>query len=90
MTRTQLQLPDRIYGQAKIYADRREISMAELFRNAIEMYVTVHTAAEPFEEASTRPWSPPVCRKTGLKSDPFADENWRERIYAANPGEARE
>lgn len=89
MTRTQLQLPDRIYGQAKIYADRREISMAELFRNAIEMYVTVHTAAEPHWTEPAQSWAPPVCRKTGLKADPFADENWRERIYA-DRAEARE
>jgi len=81
MTRTQLQLPDRLYGRAKSYADMCEISMAELFRNAIDMYVSVHWVAEPSATAGTA-WAPPVCRKTGLKVDPFADENWRDGLYA--------
>lgn len=88
MTRTQLQLPDRLYGRAKNYADMREISMAELFRNAIEMYVMVHTVDER-TNASDSAWVPPVCRKTGLMADPFADENWRENLYAERNMEAR-
>lgn len=80
MTRTQLQLPDSLYGQAKSYADYREISMAEVFRNAIEMYMRVHLVDADAVKAKTK-WHPPVCRSTGLKCDPFEDEGWREKLY---------
>ena len=80
MTRTQLQLPDSLYGQAKTYADYREISMAEVFRNAIEMYMRVHLVDDHVLKAKAK-WRPPVCRSTGLKCDPFADEDWREKLY---------
>ncbi len=80
MTRTQLQLPDGLYGRAKSYADYREISMAEVFRNAIEMYMRVHLV-DDVALSSVKKWRPPVCRSTGLKRDPFADEDWREKLY---------
>ena len=80
MTRTQLQLPDSLYGQAKTYADYCEISMAEVFRKAIEMYMRMHIVDADSLKAKTE-WRPPVCRSTGFKCDPFADEDWREKLY---------
>lgn len=80
MTRTQLQLPDHLYGQAKTYADYCEISMAEVFRNAIEMYMRMHLVDVDALKPKVR-WHPPVCRATGLKRDPFADEDWRDKMY---------
>lgn len=78
--RTQLQLSDSLYGQAKVYADFREISMAEVFRNAIEMYIRVHVVDESALTRKSK-WQPPVCRRTGLRQDPFADDDWRENLY---------
>jgi hypothetical protein len=80
MTRTQLQLPDRLYGLAKTYADYCEISMAEVFRNAIEMYMRIHLVDADALKSKVK-WRPPVCRTTGLKRDPFADEDWRDKMY---------
>lgn len=80
MTRTQLQLPDSLYGQAKDYADFREISMAEVFRNAIEAYIRIHVVDGATLTRKSK-WQPPVCRSTGLRRDPFADDGWRERLY---------
>jgi len=80
MTRTQLQLPDSLYGQAKDYADFREISMAEVFRNAIEMFIRIHVV-EPATLTRRSKWQPPVCRSTGLRQDPFADDDWREKLH---------
>lgn len=80
MTRTQIQLPDELYNRTKAYADFKEISMAEVFRNALEFYVVVHAGAMA-DDQPRRKWSPPVCRNTGLKKDPFADDDWRESIY---------
>ena len=80
MTRTQVQLPDALFSRVRRFAESRESSLAEVCRNALELYITVHAvegvAAEPVR------WKPPVCRSTGLVADPFAEEDWRERIYA--------
>jgi len=54
--------------------------MAEVFRNAIEMYMRVHVV-DGFVLTPKVKWQPPVCRSTGLKRDPFTDENWREKLY---------
>ena len=80
MTRTQIQLPDSLYGRTKRFADDREISLAEVCRNALELFISVHCV----EDAASRPkrWTVPVCRSTGLRADPFASADWRERIYA--------
>ena len=80
MTRTQVQLPDELYSRTKAYADSKEISMAEVFRNALEFYVAVHAGAMEAGR-QRRKWTPPVCRSTGLREDPFSDENWRDSIY---------
>lgn len=80
MTRTQVQLPDALFARVRRFAEVRESSLAEVCRNALELYVNVH-AAEGVEEEPVR-WKPPVCRSTGLAADPFADADWRERVYA--------
>ncbi len=54
--------------------------MAEVFRNAIEMYMRVHVVDDCALKSRTK-WSPPVCRRTGIKRDPFADDDWREKLY---------
>lgn len=79
MTRTQVQLPDALYGRTKRFADAREISMAEVFRNAVELFIGIH---ETEETAAPGRWTPPVCRSTGLTGDPFARDDWRERLYS--------
>ncbi len=80
MTRTQIQLPDALYGRTKRFADTREISMAEVFRNAVELFIAIHEVEGTV--ASPGGWTPPVCRSTGLTADPFAADDWRERLYA--------
>lgn len=39
MTRTQIQLPDELYQRAKAFAARRELSLAEITRRGIEMFL---------------------------------------------------
>ena len=80
MTRTQVQIPDVLFGRVRRYAESRETSVADVFRNALELYITVH-AVEGIPPAQER-WTPPVCRSTGLVADPFEREDWRERIYS--------
>ena len=80
MTRTQVQIPDILFGRVRRYAECRETSIADVFRNALELFITVH-AVEGVAKQPER-WSPPVCRSTGLVADPVVDEDWRERIYS--------
>lgn len=82
MIRIQIQLPDALYAHTRRFAAIREISMAELCRNSLELFLAIHPLAE--DGLPSRRWEAPVCRSTGLKTDPFAAEDWRERIYAAD------
>ena len=61
MIRTQIQLPDDIYNQAKEICKTREISFAELARRGLEYILTVYT--KPSEAPSE--WELPKPRKMG-------------------------
>lgn len=39
MTRTQIQLPDDLYQRAKAFAAERELSLAEITRRGIELFL---------------------------------------------------
>jgi hypothetical protein len=39
MVRTQIQLPDRLYQQAKAFAAERELSLAEIARRGLELFL---------------------------------------------------
>ena len=41
MTRTQIQLPDLLFAQARKFAKAREMSLAEVCRRALELYLNV-------------------------------------------------
>ena len=74
MTRTQIQLPDELYRQAKRHAASREISLAEVVRRGLENLLRIYPASEPGESA----WRLDPPANTGLVGDPFAREDWRE------------
>ena len=80
MTRTQIQIPDILYGRARRFADSHEISLAEVCRNALSLYFSVHDVDG--DAPRRKRWTVPVCRPTGLSADPFEREDWREAIYA--------
>lgn len=39
MTRTQIQLPDQLYQRAKAFAADRELSLAEITRRGLELFL---------------------------------------------------
>jgi len=39
MTRTQIQLPDQLYQRAKTFAADRELSLAEITRRGLELFL---------------------------------------------------
>jgi hypothetical protein len=55
MTRTQIQLPDALYCQAKMLAEKREIPLAELVRRGIEYMIAV---SAPDTAPDAKGWQP--------------------------------
>lgn len=83
MTRTQIQLPDALYRQAKAVAAAKEISLAELVRNGLEYILRI----PPPPRADSKPWSLPEPVDLG-SSDPFSDPDWRYNLHAPHVAEA--
>lgn len=61
MRRTQIQLPEPLFGKLRSIAQMRDISVAELIRRGMEIYVMT------FPEVKSAPpaWAMPVLRGSG-------------------------
>ena len=55
MTRTQIQLPDDLYQRAKSFAAERELSLAEIMRRGLELFLERYPETTP----SRRTWTLP-------------------------------
>jgi len=62
MTRTQIQLPDPLYRRAKAFAADRELSLAEITRRGLELFLDRY--AEPPSPAT--PWRLPLVDGGGI------------------------
>ena len=65
MTRTQIQLPDALYRRAKAFAASRELSLAEMTRRGLELFLDRF----PAHPVTTRKWKLPRV-SGGLKVAP--------------------
>jgi hypothetical protein len=82
MVRTQIQLPNALYSQAKRVAETHEISLAELVRRGLEHMVRLYRA-----EPSPHPaWRLPDPLSLGEFLVPV--EDWREHANIAPGGDA--
>ena len=63
MTRTQIQLPDELYQRAKRVAAERELSLAEMTRRGLELFL----ARFSDKPGSKAPWRLPVVNGGGIK-----------------------
>lgn len=63
MTRTQIQLPDDLYQRAKAFAAERELSLAEITRRGIELFLDRF----PPLGAPQAPWQLPKIQSGGIK-----------------------
>jgi len=63
MTRTQIQLPDELYKRAKAFAVRREISLAEMTRRGLELFLE----GFPSSEIHCDSWRLPQVDGGGIK-----------------------
>lgn len=82
MIRTQIQLPDALYAQAKRIAKRQEMSLAELVRRSLEHMVRLYRA----DEAPVPDWRLPEPLGLGAFLAPV--EDWRELANAAGTADA--
>ncbi len=71
MIKTQIQLPDALYREAKRVARDREISLAEVVRRGLEYIVRIY----PPVPSGAPPWVPPPPRALGTFQAP--EEDWR-------------
>jgi len=72
MVKTQIQLPDALYGEAKRIARERELSFAEVVRRGVE-YIAL--AYPPLEGNAQKAWRPPQPTRMGRFRAPA--EDWR-------------
>lgn len=78
MIRTQIQLPDELYRNAKGLAARKEWSLAEVVRRGLEQILCLFPATPAKDDA----WELPQPRDLG--SDAFFDNpNWRYDLNQA-------
>ncbi len=63
MTRTQIQLPDQLYQRAKSFAAERELSLAEITRRGLELFLDRYPQTGP----PAPPWSLPQVNGGGIK-----------------------
>jgi len=62
MIRTQIQLPDELYREAKKIAETKEISLAELTRRGLEYIISTYP-----HDNKLQPWQMPEPLKLGWK-----------------------
>ncbi len=80
MVRTQIQLPDALYEEAKRVAREREMSLAEVVRRGVEYITRAYPAV-----GSDRSWTPPAASDLGaFKASP---EDWR--LLVSEPASER-
>ncbi len=63
MTRTQIQLPDELYQRAKAFAAQRELSLAEVTRRGLELFLDRFPSTEP----ARGKWTLPRVDAGGIK-----------------------
>ena len=63
MIRTQIQLPDELYRRAKAFAAERELSLAEISRRGIELFLARFPQAAPERQK----WQLPRVNGGGIK-----------------------
>jgi hypothetical protein len=63
MIRTQIQLPDELYQRAKAFAAERELSLAEIIRRGLELFLDRFPSSEPQRVG----WSLPKIDGGGIK-----------------------
>lgn len=72
MIRTQVQIPDELYRDAKRIAQEQDMALAEVVRRGLEHMVRIY----PKRDTAPDDWQPPTPRRLGRFRAPESD--WRE------------
>jgi hypothetical protein len=72
MIRTQVQLPNELYRDAKRIAQEHDMTLAEVIRRGLEHMVRIY----PRRNTTSDSWHPPAPRRLG----PFqgSEDDWRK------------
>src|SRR5436190_13522455 len=73
MVRTQVQLPEKLYEEAKRLAEEKEVSLTEVVRRSLELLLAVY----PPDRSEKRRWKLEPPANTALRVDPFENPDWR-------------
>ena len=84
MIKTQIQMPDRLFYEAKRLAEEREWSLAELVRRGLEYMI----ATNP-NRGKPGGWQPPTPVRLDLYEDPFLNPDWRMQANVASVAEGK-
>ena len=84
MTKTQIQLPDELYRQVKVFAAEREWSMAETFRRGVEQLL----ARYPQQSTPAEKWALPAPLDLGWRAL-SAEELHRAALLDQDPHRPR-
>lgn len=77
MVKTQVQIPDHLFREAKRIAAEYEMSFADVVRRGLEGLIP----AFPARSGPGADWDLPRL-DLGLRLDPFADSDWRSALQA--------
>ena len=77
MVKTQIQVPDELYGRIKQLATEQEWSLAETLRRGAELLLATRPLAA---NGKATVWTLEPPANTQLLTDPFVDPAWRESI----------
>jgi len=85
MVKTQIQVPDDLYGRIKQLAAQQEWSLAETLRRGAELLLATRPLATTGSAAA---WTLDPPANTQLRANPFADPNWRENTNLGSSADA--
>ena len=77
MTKTQIQVPEELFQELRIFAKQREWSLAETFRRGAELLLQVYPETANKAPAS---WTPPTSSRVGWKG--LSADELRDAAFA--------
>ena len=81
MTKTQIQVPEELFAEIKVFAQRREWSLAETFWRGAELLLETYAREGPRASA---PWQPPTSRRVGwkgLSAEELRDLAFKDQVH---------
>ena len=77
MTKTQIQVPEKLFQELRTFAKQREWSLAETFRRGAELLLQVYP--ETAEKAPVA-WTPPTSNRVGWQG--LSADELRDAVFA--------